>query len=203
MDKLDAELIRQQLLGESEEHAPLVFAVQESGRLYCELNWQGVKEAVRVCAERGIARLAIGSVPPQLLETKDYCQFTVQAVDGVSGQANWGVAREYKADNPFALQIALTKAQRNALRALIPPAIRTELIRTAVDAGQVSAVALKAEPEKQITAKQLGVIQKGIEATETDLQKLLEYYKVGAIEEMTRDQASDAIRILDLKGKRG
>ena len=26
------------------------------------------------------------------------------------------VAREYKADNPFALQIALTKAQRNALR---------------------------------------------------------------------------------------
>ena len=203
MDQLDAELIRQQLAGEPEEQAPLVFAVQEGGKLYCELNWQGVKEAVRVCAERGIARLAIGSVPPQLTETRDYCQFTVQAVDGISGQANWGVAREYKADNPFALQIALTKAQRNALRALIPPAIRSELIRQAVEAGQVSAVSLKAEPEKQITAKQLEAIEKGVEATGTDLQKLLGYYKVGALAELTRDQASDAIRILDLKGKRG
>jgi hypothetical protein len=31
----------------------------------------------------------------------------------------------------------------------------------------------------------------------------LEYYHVGALAELTRDQASDAIRILDLKGKRG
>lgn len=116
MDALDAELIRQQLAGEAEEQAPLVFAVQEGGKLYVELNWQEVKEAVRVCAERGIARLANGSMPPQMPETKDYFQFTVQVVDGVSGQANWGVARVYKSDNPFALQIALTKAQRNTLR---------------------------------------------------------------------------------------
>ena len=202
MDQLDSDLIRQQLAGESEQRAPLVFAVKEGGKLYCELNWQGVKEAVRVCAERGIARLAIGSVPPQLTETREFCQFTVQAVDGISGQVNWGVAREYKSDNPFAVQIALTKAQRNALRALIPPEVRSELIKQAVDAGQVSAVSLAPEKTKQPTPKQLDTIGKGVADTGTDLKKLLEYYKVGALEALTRDQASDAIRILGLKGNR-
>jgi hypothetical protein len=72
-----------------------------------------------------------------------------------------------------------------------------------VDAGQVEAVSLKAETEKQITTKQLEAVEKGVQVAGTDLQKLLAHYKVRTLEELTRDQASDAIRILDLKEKRG
>jgi hypothetical protein len=63
----------------------------------------------------------------------------------------------------------------------------------------VDAVSLKAKPEKQITPKQLEAIRRGITATGTDPQRLLEYYYVGALAELTRDQAGNAIRILDLK----
>jgi hypothetical protein len=204
MDKLDAELIRQQLAGERVEQLSLVFAVQDGGKLYFELNWQGVKEAVRVCAERGIARLAIGSAPPQLQETRDYCQFTVQAVDAISGQTNWGVAREYKRDNPFALQIALTKAQRNALRNLLPADIRRELIQEFAQIGRVDAVSLSPEPPQMITPKQLDRVRRDMESTGTDLGKFLTYYGIEGLQQLTREQASDAIGLLERKkGKEG
>ena len=72
-----------------------------------------------------------------------------------------------------------------------------------MEVDQIAAVSLEAETAKQITTKPPQVIQRRVETSLTDIQKLLEYYKTGALDELTRDQASDAIRILDLKAKRG
>ena len=125
------------------------------------------------------------------------------AKDAIGGQTNWGTAKEFKYDNPFAGQIALTKAQRNAMRSLIPPEVRRELIYKWVEEGRVSGVNLAQEPKRNsITERQMERILIDIAQTGTDTAAFLEYYGVQTLEEMSKKQANQAIGLLGLKRER-
>ena len=208
LDYLEGELIRKGIQEGETNQAPLVFAVEQDGKLIYDLNWKGVRQALRICAERGVASIAITNIPPQKEETQEHVQYTVFAADTISGQTNWGVAREYKRGNPFAVQIALTKAQRNAMKNLIPPDVKQEIVRAFVDQGEAEGVVIptvgSAKPmsEKPTTERQLARIKRDVEELGIEVEKMLEHYGVETLEGLTRMQASDAIDILNLKRRR-
>jgi hypothetical protein len=208
LDRLDGELIRKEIQEGEADHDPLVFAVEQNGRLIYDLNWKGVRQALRICAERSVASIAITNIPPQKEETDYHVQYTVFAVDSISGQTNWGVSREYKQGNPFAVQIALTKAQRNALRNLIPPEVKREIVRAFVDQGRAQGVVIptirseRQATEKPGTARQMARIQRDIEDLGVELKNVLDYYGVETLEQLSRTQASNAISLLSMKRSR-
>ena len=205
LDYLDGELIRKEIQEGETDHDPLVFAVEQDGKLIYDLNWKGVRQALRICAERGIASIAITNIPPQKEETHDHVQYTVFAVDSISGQTNWGVAREYKRGNPFAVQIALTKAQRNALKNLIPPELKREIVRAFVEQGRAQGVVIptiasgRATRERPATERQLARIKRDVAELGVEVERMLDHYGVEALAELTRTQASNAISLLSLK----
>jgi hypothetical protein len=100
-----------------------------------QLSWAGVKE----CARRmGSIRL----VDPTIQEDDEKYTVIVKAVDDENHLEFWGVATQRKVmdtrrgqvPDDYALQKALSKAQRNATRAVIPEAMLQVMIQSFVDA---------------------------------------------------------------------
>lgn len=88
------------------------------------LSLAGVRETVRAMNRNGIARIRITPTPPIITENEDYIDVMVYAEDQLNGNGAWGTKRQSKSvgnyANPFAKEMALSKAQRNAMFALIP-----------------------------------------------------------------------------------
>lgn len=104
------------------------------------LSLTGVRETVREMNRRGLARIRVTSAPPIITETDDYIDAIVYAEDELNGGGSWGAKRQGKRAgnyvNPFALEQAISKAQRNAMFALIPAAYVAEMIREYVADGR-------------------------------------------------------------------
>lgn len=115
------------------------------GHTVTGLSLTGVRETVREMNRRGLARIKITAAPPIIHETDDYIDAIVYAEDGLNGGGSWGTKRQAKQvgsyANPFALEQALSKAQRNAMFALIPAAYVVEMIRDYTDDGRAHTLA--------------------------------------------------------------
>ena len=103
----------------------LVYSFSQGGQDVTGLSLAGVRETVRTMNSRGLSRIRISEREPKITETDDYYQVMVYAEDTANGGGAWGVKRQEKRHakgsvNVFAMEMALSKAQRNAQRALIP-----------------------------------------------------------------------------------
>lgn len=110
------------------------------GAVITGLSLTGVRETVREMNRRGLARIRVTSAPPIITETDDYIDAIVYAEDELNGGGSWGAKRQGKRAgnyvNPFALEQAISKAQRNAMFALIPAAHVAEMIREYIADGR-------------------------------------------------------------------
>ena len=110
------------------------------GNAVTGLSLTGVRETVREMNRRGLARIKVTSEPPIIRETDEYIDVVVYAEDELNGGGSWGTKRQSKQTgnyaNPFALEQALSKAQRNAMFALIPAAYVVEMIREYSEQGR-------------------------------------------------------------------
>ena len=66
----------------------------------------------------------------------------------------------------------------------------------------MNTVSLAPEQEKKATKRQLEKIKKEIEAKAVDVEKMLAYYGIERLEDLSREQASNAIELLNIKKPR-
>nr|MDO8098677.1 hypothetical protein [Candidatus Njordarchaeota archaeon] len=97
------------------------------GREVTGLSWVGVKECGRRMGHIRMSDL-------QIVEKEDEYQCTVKATDTLNNLEVYGVSTANKwlkpgVKNTFALQICVSKAQRNAIRALLPEKLIAAMLK--------------------------------------------------------------------------
>ena len=153
MERADEDLILAELQGAALE--VFVYSFEDKNkRIVTGLSLPGVRETVRVMNARGAARIKISDRPPQISESDTHYEVLVYAVDEQNGGGSWGIKRQAKRFpggmiNEFALEQALSKAQRNALRALIPETWVNVMIQDFLRSGKGK----KLEEEKKAEVK--------------------------------------------------
>jgi len=129
MERRDEEQILAELKGHYLEE--FVYSFEQGGRRIVGLSWAGVKE----CAYR---LGGIDVVACEVLDVGDAWRVLAKAVNRADGGSRWGACQQPKtikyrsggeAPDEFALQKAVSKAQRNAIRALLPEVF----IKTMID----------------------------------------------------------------------
>lgn len=146
MDRADEEQILDELMGRALE--AMVYSFEQGGKKVTDLSYGGVHEAVRTLNVRGLTEIRVSNVPPVVDEiTEDggsYYRVLAYAEDRKNGGGQWGTAvvpkrmklkagtaaawrkkgREVRDDDTvwdqFALTKALSKAQRNAQKPMLP-----------------------------------------------------------------------------------
>jgi hypothetical protein len=137
MERLDEDAIIAELKGAALDS--YVYTANFGNRKVTSLSLAGVREAVRRLNHLGETRIRIANQPPVIEETDLFIQVMVYAEDTLNGGGNWGVKRQNKDQSArgFALEMALSKAQRNALRALIPEHYMAAVIDEFLRSGRV------------------------------------------------------------------
>ncbi len=129
MERADEAMIEKEIKGEFLDQ--MVYSFEIAGKRIVGLSWVGVKEVVR---RMGNIRV----LDPMITETDTLFQVICKARDEIRNLEMFGVSRQSKKarrkdgseyDDEFALHKALSKAQRNAIRAVIPEVF----IKTAID----------------------------------------------------------------------
>lgn len=132
MDRLDEAQILAELKGASLDKMIYQFGTVTG------LSVAGVRETVRKLNNNRLGRIRISKQEPSIHETEDFIEVRVYAEDEMNGGGNWGIKRQEKftqgrngakVADAFALEKALSKAQRNALRALIPESFVAGMIK--------------------------------------------------------------------------
>ncbi|MBA2705850.1 MAG: hypothetical protein H0U60_18595 [Blastocatellia bacterium] len=123
MEKMDEQMVLDEIKGRAID--TLVYQIPQGGSTITGLSLSGVRETARVMNKQGQARIRISDKEPTVIETDDYFEVRIYAVDEMNGGGNWGIKRQEKKYargglNVFAYEQALAKAQRNAIRGLIP-----------------------------------------------------------------------------------
>ena len=128
MERKDEQQIIAELQGRYLDE--FVYEFEQEGKPVTGLSWLGVQEASR----------SIGGIDIEIVDRKEgeekagnlewkWVEFVVKAVDVNTSSSRLGVKRQYNKgrrrdgkiyDIPFYTEIALSKAQRNAIRALLP-----------------------------------------------------------------------------------
>ena len=125
MDRRDEAQIVAELTGELvTEYA---YSFESGGRTVIGLSYAGVKECAR---QMGGIRVS----EPQIRETDEWWIVYCSAEDTKTGLLFWGGAQQAKylpdgRPDPFAFPKAISKAQRNAIRQLLPEPIIHAVIR--------------------------------------------------------------------------
>jgi len=158
MERADEDLILAELQGAALE--VFVYSFEDKNkRIVTGLSLPGVRETVRVMNARGAARIKISDRPPQISESDTHYEVLVYAIDEQNGGGSWGIKRQAKRFpggmiNEFALEQALSKAQRNALRALIPETWVNVMIQDFLRSGKGRKLEEEKKPEvKKAEAK--------------------------------------------------
>lgn len=140
----DDKAIEQELLGAAV--ATMVYEFEQDGEMINGLSLSGVREVVRLLNRNPKSghKIRISPNPPTI--TRDLEQggqrgieVMIYAEDLVTGSGMWGSKFEpYKKSDPnaqgstyenkFAFEVALSKAQRNAMRSLLPETVINEMI---------------------------------------------------------------------------
>jgi len=122
MERRDEEQIQKAVMGEYLEEFIYDFTTK-SGHRVTGLSWVGVKE---IAARMGHIRC---DDKPELQDQGESWLVMVKAEDRLRDSSRWGVSTQSKKmalkdgriiDDDFAIQKAMSKAQRNAIRQLIP-----------------------------------------------------------------------------------
>jgi len=133
MERRDEKQIIQELQGEMLEE--FVYSFPSGGKVVTGLSWAGVKEAVRRMGSIKVTHLEIE-------DDEDSWIAKAKARDTVNDVEMWGVAQQRKImkykdgtelKDMFALQKCVSKAQRNALRTLIPEKMIAKMIQWFLD----------------------------------------------------------------------
>lgn len=131
MDRRDEEMIMEEVRGELMEDDPNVwfYEVNVGGKVVTGISYAGMKELAR--RWQGVEVVDI-----RVLERDDAWVAKAKAWDKQRDVALWGASMQPKRmrmrdgserDDPFALVKAVSKAQRNALRAILPEKMLVEL----------------------------------------------------------------------------
>lgn len=131
MERMDEQQVLDEIKGRAIES--LVYEIRQGGQTVTGLSLAGVREVVRSMNASGKARMGISEREPIITETEDYFEVKAFAQDTQNGGGYWGIKRQSKKyeggrTNQFALEQALAKAQRNALRGIIPEYFAKEMI---------------------------------------------------------------------------
>ena len=142
-DKLDESQALAELKGASLQE--YVYSFEDKGVKVTGLSLVGVRETVREMNKRGFSRTGIAERAPIINETDNYIEVQTYAKDELNGGGYWGIKRQDKltrkkdgstTPNRFCMEQALSKAQRNAMRGLIPEPFVKEMIATYLKAGK-------------------------------------------------------------------
>lgn len=138
-DKLDESQALAELKGASLQE--YVYSFKDKGVAVTGLSLVGVRETVREMNKRGFSRTGIADTAPIINETDDYIEVQTYAKDELNGGGYWGIKRQPKKFstgtlNRFCMEQALSKAQRNAMRGLIPEPFVKEMIATYLGEGK-------------------------------------------------------------------
>lgn len=138
LDRMDEEQILAELRGQVLD--TYVYSFPQGGKTVTGLSWAGIKA---IASKMG----AVGIDLAQLLETDTGWTCVVRAT-GPDGSSRIGAAQQAKqmwvnkdnkfVDDPHALPKAINKAQRNAIRALLPETLITALIEEHRNRGRVT-----------------------------------------------------------------
>lgn len=140
MDALDEMQIIKSVRGEAIQ--ALVYSFTEGKgefqRTVTALSIEGVREAVRLSNEQRGTRIGVFQ-EPIVSETDAWIQVKACGEDHQFGGAYWGIKREPKQGkkSQWALESATSKAQRNALRGLIPESWVTKMIEEFVKQNRI------------------------------------------------------------------
>ena len=125
LDRRDEAQIVRELTGELvEEYA---YSFYQGNRLVVGLSYAGVKAAAQQMGNITVSE-------PKIQETEEYWTAYCSATDKTNGITFWGGAQQAKLlpngnPDPFAFAKVISKAQRNAIRALLPETIIQMVIR--------------------------------------------------------------------------
>ena len=154
-DQMDDEQVLAEIKGNFLQEFVYSFTDKKNKKV-TGLSLIGVNETVRELNRRNLASIAESETPPVIEETDDYIQISIYAKDTLNGGGAWGIKRQsktqgqYKNINPFALEQALSKAQRNAKRKLIPEKLMQEFVLLYEKKGNVKIVTGKDIIEAEI-----------------------------------------------------
>lgn len=155
MDRADEAQILAEIEGRALD--VMLYSFKDGNKELTDLSYAGVRECVRTLNQRGLTRIEVAAdIPPAVDEiTEDgqaYIRVAVYARDVRNGGGQWGTAvepkrmklkaetaRKYRAASrpidaddrvwdKFALTKAMNKAQRNAMKTLIPLELQQTLI---------------------------------------------------------------------------
>lgn len=138
MERKDEQQIVAELQGRYLDE--FVYEFEMEGKKITGLSWLGVQEASR----------ALGGIDIEIMERKEgeaktenldwkWIEFVIKAKDVNTDSARLGIKRQYNKgrrkdgkiyDIPFYTEIALSKAQRNAIRSLLPQTLIKAWIQT-------------------------------------------------------------------------
>ena len=145
LDQLDEQQIVAELQGALLDQ--YVYSFQSNGRQVVGLSWAGVKAVAN----------KLGPVTCDLLELRDtdesyICVVKASAPDGTQriGAAEQSKTFKSKSDS-FALPKAISKAQRNAIRALLPETLITEMVKAY--RGQATTPRRQQQPARKAPSK--------------------------------------------------
>lgn len=195
MDRMDEQQILDEIKGASLEK--LVYI---SGNIKM-LSLAGVREAVRRLNAGGQARIRITDREPIVTETDDYVEVRVYAEDALNGGGSWGFKRQdKKTARGFALEMALSKAQRNALRSLIPEQWVVEMLSAFVDqqrGGRQEQTRIQAQyrqPAMQAPRPEpVPIRPEVVEPEQSAGHKVLERARLAASKMTSNEPASDKV----------
>lgn len=160
MDRADELQILDELQGRALE--VMVYSFTQQGKRLTDLSYAGVREVVRTLNTRGYTAIRVGAQPPlvdEIVENDEsYYRVMVYAEDSRTGSGQWGTAVEPKhiqkrnGERPwdkFALTKALNKAQRNAMKALLPLEFQQTVVAQYLgDASKVRQIRVGSGAEK-------------------------------------------------------
>jgi len=149
MEALDELQIVEDLKGRILQQFFYEFKVGTKGgtREIVGISWAGIKHIASKLMAQGHAI----SVPEiKVDDVGDYLRVLARAKDTYTGEERWGASEQPKAfeggaRNPFALPLAVSKAQRNAIKQFIPEIAIQEAYKEWKKKGAVSAEEMEAQ----------------------------------------------------------
>ena len=212
MERADEEQILAELMGNFLDE--FVYEFEQQGKKVTGLSLAGVRETVRYMNKNGMARISISDREPKVREEDDWIEVWVYAKDELNGSGAWGIKRQVKKyvsgkTNEFAMEQALSKAQRNAQRALIPENYVKEMINKFKNQGKSKDLTggTGDKSKKKVTEKQLKRFYAIVKGAGFNIDKVdkwvKETYKVEHKKDLTMAQIDEIFEGLEekIKGK--
>ena len=154
----DDNLIEQEMLGQAMEH--YVYGFMQDGKPITGLSVAGVNEIARQLTRNPKSGCKIRIIPDSLKVERDVnydgqkgVEVRVMAENMVTGETGIGIkfeaykktGRKGQYDNTFAVEKALSKAERNAKRKLMPEKVAVEMIKKFIAQNKYTSISAPAQ----------------------------------------------------------